>query len=365
MIFFRFRYYYMNYLYLSNKILYWYTHNQRVLPWRNTSDPYKIWISEIILQQTRVDTAINYYNRFISIFPNVFSLANAQTNYVLKAWQGFGYYSRAQNLHKAAIDIVNNYNGVIPNNYTALKKIAGIGDYTAAAIASIAYKQKVAAVDANVYRVLTRIFNIDTPIDTAAGKKQCLTIANELIKNQKPDIFNQAIMEFGALICKPKNALCNACPIHNICGAYKNQNIYKLPVKKQKKAPVKRYFNYLVIEKNQQYAFEKRTQKDIWNNLYQFPLIETNINLTTEKLVKDNVWKNIFSTKKVTISKISEQYVHILSHQKIYVRFIHIELDDKTLRSQFNNIVYSNLNNLQLPIARIIEKYIDKNMLQK
>lgn len=230
----------------SNKILSWYFQEKRELPWRNSSDPYRVWISEIILQQTRIDQGTSYYNRLIGRFPTVHSLAESTEDEVLKLWQGLGYYSRARNLFAGAQQIVNIYHGRFPSQSKELKKIKGIGDYTAAAIASISFNEPVAAIDGNVYRVLSRIFGIDTPIDTTAGKKLFAELAQNIMDKKNPGDYNQAVMEFGALHCKPKQPLCNQCPFSNQCIAYGSQTIAALPVKSKKTKQRNRYF-YIFI----------------------------------------------------------------------------------------------------------------------
>ncbi|HPR61276.1 MAG TPA: A/G-specific adenine glycosylase, partial [Prolixibacteraceae bacterium] len=215
----------MNTIFFSNKILKWYNINKRELPWRKTKNPYFIWISEVILQQTRVEQGKQYYLKFIDSFPDITSLAAASEDEILKTWQGLGYYSRARNLHKGAKQIVQNYNGIFPNKYHELLKISGIGPYTAAAIASIAFNIAKAAIDGNVYRVLSRVFEINAPIDSSTGKKTFDTLANKLIDNKQPGNYNQALMELGALICKPRNPICENCPLQNNCLAHKNYSI--------------------------------------------------------------------------------------------------------------------------------------------
>ena len=256
------------------RLLNWYTINKRILPWRSTSDPYAIWLSEIIMQQTQIKQGSSYYTHFITQFPTVFDLAQASEDEILKLWQGLGYYSRARNMHYTSIDIVNQYKGKFPENYAMLLKLKGIGEYTAAAIASIAFNQPYAVVDGNVFRVLSRIFGIYTPIDSTKGKKEFNTLANKLLNTNDSGSHNQALMEFGALHCTPKRPNCHDCIFSNDCVAHNLQHIDKLPVKKGKQKIQERYFNFIVISDNEYIYLNKRTKKDIWKNLYEFPIIE-------------------------------------------------------------------------------------------
>ncbi|HYG16163.1 MAG TPA: A/G-specific adenine glycosylase, partial [Bacteroidia bacterium] len=259
-----------------NKIIEsWYALNKRDLPWRNTRDPYKIWLSEVILQQTRVNQGMPYYHKFIEKYPDIAAMAGAHEDEVLKLWQGLGYYSRARNMHQAAKMITYELNGKFPITYTDILKLKGVGSYTAAAIASIAGNEPVAVVDGNVYRVLARYFGIDTPIDSTEGRKTFLKLANELINTENPATYNQAVMEFGALQCKPQNPDCGVCPLKISCIALKQKRVDALPVKSKKTAVKARYFNYLFFEKPGFAHLQKRGQTDIWANLYEFPLAET------------------------------------------------------------------------------------------
>lgn len=301
----------------------------RKLPWRETKDPYKIWLSEVILQQTRVDQGLSYYEKFVSSYPTIFDLAAAPLDNVLLLWQGLGYYSRARNLHIAAGEIVKNYNGVFPNTIDELKKIKGIGDYTAAALASIAYLIPVPVVDGNVFRVLARYFEVSDPIDTAQGKKRISTLAEMVMNNKAPDIHNQAIMELGALICKPKQPVCGSCPISNSCGALKNKTFLNYPVKKKKIARRNRYFYYLVVVSANKIIIEKRQGQDIWKDLHQFPLIEADHPFSDKQLIKHIYELSFLSDiNNIKVLKLSTVKKHILSHQVIFARFIHLEIND-------------------------------------
>jgi A/G-specific adenine glycosylase len=298
--------------YFSEKLVKWYKDNHRNLPWRATRDPYRIWLSEIILQQTRVSQGLPYYQRFVEKFPSVNDLAAASEQEVLRLWQGLGYYTRARNLHRCAIKVATDYNGKFPETFDELIKLPGIGEYTAAAIASIAHLEPVAVVDGNVFRVLSRVFGVDTIINTPAGKKEFTVLANRVLDHKIPDIHNQAMMEFGALFCTPKNPMCLECIFKTNCQAYHGDLQYVLPVKRKIKKSSKRYFYYLVIKKGKSLALKKREEKDIWNGLYDFPLIEHAKPVNEEHLKKE------FGKGSI----ISKPFKHILSHQTIHARFI-------------------------------------------
>jgi len=319
--------------YFSKKIAQWYEQNKRELPWRETKDPYFIWLSEIILQQTRVNQGLPYYKKFVEIFPTVQSLANAPEQRVLRLWQGLGYYSRARNLHKCAKQVVAHYNGQFPSSFEELKKLPGIGDYTAAAIASIAFGEQVAVVDGNVYRVLSRVFGIDTPTNTPQGKKIFFELASKLIPKENPDLFNQGIMEFGALYCTPKNPLCEECIFKSSCIARKNNLQGVLPLKNRIKKIRKRYFYYYVIQKGKSFMMKKREEKDIWHGLYDFYLVEKKRSYNPIKILEEDAL-----LKKLAVHdppegsiQVSDIYKHVLSHQIIFSRFIQITTSTKTV----------------------------------
>lgn len=310
--------------YFSKKVVRWFEKNKRDLPWRETKDPFRIWLSEIILQQTRVNQGLPYYLKFVEAFPTVFDLASAPEQKILRLWQGLGYYTRARNLHKCAKEVVSRYNGKFPSTFDELKTLPGIGDYTAAAIASIAFGQPVAVVDGNVFRVLARIFGIDTPINTPEGKRIFTTLANEFVPKENPDVHNQAMMEFGARFCTPRNPSCETCTFQSDCFAFKNSLQHQLPVKLQLKKARKRYFYYFVIRQGKSLLMKKREEKDIWHGLYDFVEIETNRPVDPEKLFSENETLKKFRKGKLT--DVSGMYKHILSHQLIYARFIQVSL---------------------------------------
>ncbi len=312
----------------ASLILKWYDINKRDLPWRSTKDPYKVWISEIILQQTQVIQGIGYYLRFIDQYPDVDCLARATENQVLKVWEGLGYYSRARNLHATAKIVVSDYNGVFPFTYKEILGLKGIGPYTAAAIASICYDLPYAVLDGNVYRFLSRYFGIHTAIDTVQGRKEFQLLADELLDVSRPADYNQGIMEVGATVCKPKLPLCEECPFNNSCIALKDDLISILPVKAKKIKQRPRYFNYLLIEHNERIYIERRNNNDIWKGLYQLPLIETRsaaLPNSLKKKVGDNL---IFLSKRK----------HTLSHQIIYAQFYSVSVDGLSLLDNENYI---------------------------
>jgi A/G-specific adenine glycosylase len=301
----------------------WYLQNKRDLPWRNTTDPYPIWLSEIMLQQTRVVQGTPYFLSFTTVFPTVFDLANASEEQVLKLWQGLGYYSRARNLHKTAQTVAYEMGGVFPDNYADLLKLKGIGEYTAAAIASFSYNECVPVVDGNVFRVLSRYFDIDTDIAQASAKKEFAALAFELMPKDNPAQFNQAIMEFGALQCVPKSPNCSICVFNSSCAALQKKKVDQLPVKSKKTKVRNRYFNYIVAEDDlQNTIIQKRTAKGIWHNLYEFPLIETD-KVEDFDCISRYIQKNFFQENEIVslLEYNPESIIHKLSHQHLHIKF--------------------------------------------
>ncbi len=300
----------------------WYFLHGRRLPWRETQDPYKIWISEVILQQTRVNQGLEYFQRFIKAFPNVEALAEASQTSLMQQWQGLGYYSRARNLHHAAQTIVNEYNGTIPQTYKKIKTLKGIGPYTAAAISSFAFNLPYAVVDGNVYRILSRLYAKEIPIDSSQGQFFFTALANELLDKQDPATHNQAMMDLGALICRPANPLCEECPVNQVCAAYSTGTQKNFPVKTKKNKKRKRYLNFLILKSSTHIIIGNRTEKDIWQGLFQFPLIET-----TEPTSEQKIRKLLKAFFKMTfdITSIMEKR-HLLTHQELYVRFLKVTL---------------------------------------
>ena len=341
----------------SKIIIRWYHQNKRDLPWRHTADPYKIWLSEIILQQTRVQQGLPYYEKFTRKFPTVHRLAKAKEDEVMKAWQGLGYYSRARNLHHTAKYISNELKGKFPNDYETIKSLKGIGEYTAAAIASFAFHKPHAVVDGNVFRVLSRYFGTATAIDSTEGKKEFTRKANLLLDKKDPGTFNQAMMEFGAMQCVPQNPDCRKCPLKKGCVALKKKRVNDLPVKSKKTKVRTRYFNYFLIRSKGRTLIQKRHEKDIWNGLYEFPLVETNSPLQERKL-------------KVSAKAASKNFKHLLSHQIIFARFWEV----KTLSAQLKKIIridkkisfYVNDNQLfKYAFPKLILNYFDETGFKK
>jgi A/G-specific adenine glycosylase len=334
----------------------WYSVNKRVLPWRETKNPYLIWLSEIILQQTQVKQGLPYYEAFVSKFPTVFDLANAQEDTVLKLWQGLGYYSRARNLHFSAKYVVEELNGVFPSTYKELLKLKGVGDYTASAIASICYNEATAVVDGNVYRVLSRYYGVETPINSTNGIKEFKVLAQSLLPKSNIGDYNQAIMEFGARQCKPQSPNCQVCPLGTSCVALQLNKVTRLPVKLKKTKVRKRYFNFIVfISNNGETIIEQRTQKGIWQNLYQFPLIETEKRLTKNSFQEAiNASFDINGIETFNLYN-EEEIVHKLSHQHLYTSFWVV----KTNKLPKEGISINDIKNYPVPIVigRFIETY--------
>lgn len=311
--------------FFASQLLQWYATHKRNLPWRNQKNPYFIWLSEVLLQQTRVQQGLPYYEKFVENFPTVQSLANAEENEVLRLWQGLGYYSRARNLHAAAKHIVDQLNGQFPNNYSDLIKLKGVGTYTAAAIASFAYNENVAVVDGNVYRVLSRVFGIHTDIASPSGAKEFSSLAHDLLPLSNTADYNQAIMEFGALHCTPALPKCNSCPLENVCIAKKMGIQHLLPVKINKIKKKIRYFNYLVFKFQDYLLLKARPNGDIWTGLYEFHLIEKDTLVASPDLLEES---NI-NISWAVIESVSKDYKHLLTHQTLLARFTLLELSSK------------------------------------
>lgn len=349
--------------FFAQKLLKWYKINKRDLPWRTTKDPYKIWLSEIILQQTQVNQGLSYYLKFIEKYPDVKKLANAPEDEVLRLWQGLGYYSRARNLHFAAKYIVKEHNAGFPSDFLSIKKMKGVGDYTAAAVASIAFNLPHAVVDGNVYRVLSRVFGITEPIDSTKGKKYFNELANELLDQSNPSDYNQAIMEFGALYCKPVNPDCANCIFNDKCLAFINHEVQKLPVKSKKTKIRNRYFNYILIQTNDSIFIRKRSDEDIWKGLYEFVLIETDVQTDEYKLIQSKRFKQIFDSFEYEINGTSKLYKHILSHQHIYARFIGVKVSNNYKNASLKKIKMNHLGQFAFP--RLIEKHLKEVKILK
>lgn len=340
-----------------NQIYFWYNTNKRDLPWRETSDPYKIWVSETILQQTRVAQGTSYYLRFINTFPTIKVLAQADENEVLKNWQGLGYYSRARNLHSAAKFIINNLNGKFPEDYNIILKLKGVGPYTAAAIASIAYNLPYPTVDGNIYRLFSRYFGISTPIDSEKGKNEILVIASRLMPKNNVGFHNQALMEFGALQCIPKSPQCGNCPVSGTCFADTNRVVGMFPVKTKKTKQTQRFFYYYFIENKNFIYIEKRIKNDIWKNLYQFPLFESDKELPENEII-NKIETFITPGCNVNIKNVTSQKKHILSHQIIFARLIHVEIESaQCISGNFIRVNKKDISTFAVP--RLMEQFIE------
>ena len=337
----------------SNTLVHWYLQNKRDLPWRQTSNPYYIWLSEIILQQTRVDQGMAYYYKFVQHFSTVEKLASASEEEVLKLWQGLGYYSRARNLHFSAKYIVNELGGNFPGTYNDIIKLKGVGDYTASAVASICFNESTAVVDGNVYRVLARYFDISTPINSTKGIKEFKILAQELIDVKISGTHNQAIMEFGARMCKPQNPDCEICPLNASCLALANNKLKELPVKEKKIKVRNRYFNYLVIQTEDDKTSLVKREKGIWLNLYEFPLIESLEPIDEKSIVEHEFFKELFNSLNVSIQLFNTNMLaHKLSHQHIYTNFWVI----KTPSSSKFKLNWSEINNY--PVSTLIDNFL-------
>ena len=346
--------------FIQNTLINWYAENHRDLPWRHHPTPYQVWLSEIILQQTRVNQGLDYYLRFTERWPSVSDLAQASEEEVLKMWQGLGYYSRARNLHHCARQVMDEYGGRFPADFEKLRKLKGIGDYTAAAIASIAFNLPHAVVDGNVYRVLARLFDINTPININEGQKLFAQLANELLNQNQPGLHNQAMMEFGALHCTPKNPNCLLCPLQAHCMAFDHQTVMMRPVKLDKTKVVTRYFNYLVIRIGDKLYLHKRNKNDIWKNLYDFPCIESQQAMSIEEVVSSTEFTQLTEGKHFTILKNSPTYTHKLTHRTIFAQFIEIKLEQELLHIETKDLFLTAERDLDnYPIPRLIELYLN------
>ncbi len=350
-----------NYFFADN-IISWYRVNKRELPWRNSRDPYKIWLSEIILQQTRVKQGLPYYERFLAAYPDVFALARAPESEVLRLWQGLGYYARARNLHACAREIVDSYGGHFPSDYAGLIKLRGIGTYTAAAIASFAYNETVPVVDGNVFRVLSRVFSIKEDILSTSGQKTFRNLAGELVPDGRAEEYNQAIMEFGALQCTPQNPACLLCPISSICYAYQHNEQKNLPVKIKKVKVKKRHFSYIVLRRGEQIFMKLRSRKDIWQGLYDFYLLETQKPVEDVQDLDDAWLTKVLQTEPSV--EMSDTYHHQLTHQQLWVRFFTIDVRDEALADslieagQLKGYTTEEIKDLPKPI--LIDNYLSE-----
>lgn len=343
---------------IADELINWYRNNGRDLPWRHTKDPYIIWLSEIILQQTRVEQGMPYFYRFVESYPNVKAFAEAEEGELLRLWQGLGYYSRVRNMHKAAKMVMSDFEGVFPTQYEEVIKLTGVGEYTAAAISSFSINEKKAVLDGNVFRVLSRYIGLDTPINSTAGKKQFLALANEVISDSHPGLYNQAIMDFGATVCKPKAPDCENCVLSLDCVALKNGLVANLPVKTKGKFSRNRYFHYFVVVKEGAYLFAQRGENDVWANMYEFPLIETQQEVSLEELKEQDEYKLYFGD--VEIEEIGEPIKHILSHQNIYARFYRVVDEQNNIEKKPSWNYYNSDNLDKLAKHKLIFSFINK-----
>lgn len=299
------------------------------MPWKGEKDPYKIWLSEIILQQTRVEQGLSYYNAFIKTYPDIHKLAKASDEKVFKLWEGLGYYTRCRNLITTARYVSKEFKGKFPETYEAIKALKGVGPYTAAAISSFAYNLPYAVVDGNVFRVLARVFGINTPVDSSNGKKYFTALANELLNKKKPGLYNQAIMDFGAVVCKPAAPLCGACVFQKSCCAFLDNKVSELPVKEKKISIRKRWFYYLMLGYKNSIAVRQRTEKDIWQQLYEFPMIATKGATGYKKIIREAEKRKWLTKNKYKVLSVSGLFKQQLSHQHINGQFIKIDIKQK------------------------------------
>ena len=350
----------------TKNLLGWYAQSSRPMPWKGEKNPYLVWLSEIILQQTRVEQGWPYFERFRDRYPSVVDLAKAPEDEVMKLWEGLGYYSRARNLHYTAQYIAKELRGVFPDTYEGLLALKGVGPYTAAAIASFAFDLPHAVVDGNVYRVLSRYFGIASPIDSTRGKKLFAGLAEELLDQKQPADYNQAIIDFGAIQCVPVNPDCGRCPLQQECHAFAFAQQTAFPVKEKKIKRRTRYFHYLILEFTEGLYIRKRLEKDIWQNLYEFPLIETTGPLSAEQLQEESDFQLLTSPGQASIEALSRPFQQQLTHQKIIAFFWEIRL---AKRPEIKNPAYlftprENLSKFAFP--KIIDRYLhDKSLYLK
>lgn len=336
----------------SAELIAWYEQNKRDLPWRNTTDAYIIWLSEIILQQTRVEQGMPYFYRFAERYPTVNDLAAASEDEVLRLWQGLGYYSRGRNMLKTAQLVRELYYGNFPTSYDQLIKLKGIGEYTAAAVSSFSANEARAVVDGNVYRVLARYFGIDEPINSPKGKKIFQQIADDVLDTRRPALHNQAMMEFGALLCKPRTPACTICPVRTGCTAFKAKTVQLLPVKLKKTKIRRRYINYILIHDSDKILMNRRDDSDIWANMYDLPMIETT-ELTEPSQLMLHPDMQIFG-KNITLLSYSGVIKHVLTHQHLFIRFLTLKEFPSELYGNWFYTDISNLEKLAMPKSIII-----------
>ena len=351
----------------ADSLMAWYAENGRDLPWRNTTDPYRIWISEIILQQTRVAQGYDYYLRFVERFPDLFALAEADEDEVMKHWQGLGYYSRARNLHSAAKSMAEA--GAFPTTYKEVLALKGVGEYTAAAICSFAYGMPYAVVDGNVYRVLSRWLGIDTPIDSAVGKKIFAEAAQELLDKSRPSLYNQAIMDFGALQCTPSSPDCFSCPLADSCVALQQGKVEMLPVKRNKTKVTDRYFNYIYVRMGDYTYIGKRQGNDIWKNLYELPLIETDKEFSEKDEELFEKLEELFGkVEGLSVRLVRKGVKHVLSHRVIHANFYEVVLpEEREVLKGYQKVLVEDLHKFAVPnlVSRFFSLILEPNIIKK
>ncbi|MFZ4521725.1 MAG: A/G-specific adenine glycosylase [Bacteroidales bacterium] len=346
----------------SKLLLSWYSDNKRDLPWRSTRDPYLIWLSEIIMQQTRIEQGTPYFNRFATAFPTIKTLANADEQTVLKLWQGLGYYSRARNLHATATRIMNDFDGNFPTSYEEIRQLKGIGDYTAAAIASICFDMPYPVMDGNVLRFISRLYGIVDSVDRPETKRKILAITSGEIDHENPGDFNQAMMEFGAMVCLPANPDCQNCIFKDGCVAFLKNRVEDIPARKPKVAVRNRFMHYLVLtmtENGIDYLFmNKRKKSDIWKNLYDFPLLE---GVAGDGAVMDeHAFAGLLNSGSPRFLGVSGLYTHVLTHQKLHARFYRFH-SDSTIDLPFILVPLTDVQ--QFPVPKLIDRYLSENLL--
>jgi A/G-specific adenine glycosylase len=383
--------------FFRENLLAWFAQNHRPLPWKGERDPYKIWLSEIILQQTRVEQGLPYYQKFIEKYPDVKTLANAPEDEVMKLWEGLGYYSRTRNLHFTAKFIANDLAGKFPDDYDGIRALKGVGDYTAAAIASFAFDLPHAVLDGNVYRVLARFFGIETPTDLPAAKKEFATLAQTLLDSARPGDFNQAIMDFGATHCTPQQPKCSSCLLNNQCVAFQMGRVTELPARSKVLEKKDRYFFYLVADFQEKVFVRKRSGKDIWQNLWEFPMLELAAFPADDLELKRSILQHffpendaikggvIFEERKGDVSSrvemspllrrddtstlvsISKPYRQTLTHRVVTAVFCEMTFPDNTLPSVFEKYPFEDCLLLSreelkknIAVPRIIERYLQE-----
>jgi len=334
-----------------DQLLKWFDTHQRNLPWRESKDPYLIWLSEIILQQTRIEQGTSYFHAFKDQFANIHALANAEEDEVLKLWQGLGYYSRARNLHATAKTVAFELNGKFPETHESLLRLKGVGPYTAAAIGSIAFDLPVAAIDGNVIRVITRLFNIQESVDATPTKKSIHALANGIIRHDRPGDWNQAMMELGSLICTPTKPNCTECPFKNDCAGLRLGTKDTIPFKERKTKTKNRHFHFIVLSDKEGTYIEKRIGNDIWKGMYQFPLIETD---KPTEMSSADIEAHIKTP--IVLHRVNQAKKHILSHQIIFATFYHAQ-PVNAVKQNWLSIEWGDFDQYALP--RLIDRYLE------